>query len=332
MTIFFGGGTPSLLSPSQLSDLLTSLDRRFGISKSAEISMEIDPGTFDLNKLQGYVNAGVNRFSLGVQSFDDQLLKTCGRFHAVRDIYQSIDLIHQLGIKNFSIDLISGLPNQTLLQWENTLNQGIALKPAHISCYDLIIEPITPFSRQYAPGTKPLPSEEISAEMYQLAHHLLVDSGYHHYEISNYAKPNYSCKHNQVYWQNNPYYGFGMGAASYLENYRFTRPRTTTGYYEWVNSGCNWREEKITGEDLLLETLMLGLRLEKGVNLRAIAAEFGTDQVELIYQALDPYYQRDLVKITNPQDLLNSNLYLANPEGFLISNTILADLFNFFTP
>jgi oxygen-independent coproporphyrinogen-3 oxidase len=233
-TVFFGGGTPSLLAVEQLAQILAALDRQFGIAADAEISMELDPATFDLDQVKGYQAAGVNRVSLGVQAFQPELLQVTGRSHTVDDILAAIDLIHQANFTNISLDLISGLPHQTLEQWEESLQQAIALAPTHLSCYDLIVEAGTPFSRQYKPGMQPLPSDDLAAEMYRTAQRLLTTDGFHHYEISNYAKPGYQCRHNLVYWHNIPFYGFGMGATSYLNGERFARPRKTWEYEEWV--------------------------------------------------------------------------------------------------
>jgi putative oxygen-independent coproporphyrinogen III oxidase len=278
-TIFFGGGTPSLLSVNQLSLILDSLEKKFGIVANAEISIEMDPGTFDLEQVQGYQSLGVNRVSLGVQGFQDDLLKICGRSHNVSDIYKAVNILHQAGIINFSIDLISGLPHQTLEQWQTSLEIGIALSPTHISSYDLVVEPFTAFGRYYKPGHTPLPTDEIAAQMYRMAQQLISNSGYEHYEISNYAKRGYQCSHNRVYWENHLYYGFGMGAASYLEGQRFTRPRTRKKYYQWVLSFQGYSLDnqgiKASSQDFLLETLMLRFRLAEGVHLSKLSREFG---------------------------------------------------------
>jgi putative oxygen-independent coproporphyrinogen III oxidase len=215
-TIFFGGGTPSLLTPSQLEKILQTLARSIGISPSAEISMEIDPGTFTLPQLQAYLAAGINRISMGVQAWQDSLLQVCGRSHNLADIENSIELIHQSTIQNWSLDLISGLPDQTMTMWLESLGRSIAAQPTHISVYDLIVEAQTPFAKQYQPSEYPLPSDTITADMYRTAQQTLTTAGYEHYEISNYAQSGRACQHNQVYWKNQPYYAFGMGAASSL--------------------------------------------------------------------------------------------------------------------
>ncbi|MEM8779178.1 MAG: radical SAM family heme chaperone HemW, partial [Cyanobacteria bacterium P01_G01_bin.49] len=233
-TVFFGGGTPSLLPPIDLERILTTLDAHFGIESDAEISLEMDPGTFTLEQLQSYKLLGVNRFSLGIQVFQDDLLEKCGRFHRVKDIEQAIDLIHQVNIDNFGLDLISGLPHQTLESWQFSLEKALEIQPKHLSCYDLVLEPVTAFGKQYKSGKFPLPHDKVAAQMYRMTQQILTNAGYEHYEISNYAKPSYQCRHNRIYWENKTYYGFGMGAASYTNYQRFTRPHTRKTYYTWV--------------------------------------------------------------------------------------------------
>ncbi len=322
-TIFFGGGTPSLLTVEQLEQILKLLATKFGIANGAEISMEIDPGTFDLAQIQGYLQAGVNRVSIGVQAFQDNLLTVCGRSHSVADIYAAVELLHQGGVQNWSLDLISGLPQQTMADWEASLKCAIDLNPNHISCYDLIVEAQTPFAKQYKPGDTPLPSDENTAQMYRIAQQTLTAAGYEHYEISNYAKPDYQCRHNLTYWHNLPYYAFGMGAASNLEDRRFTRPRKTQEYYQWISDGCNWQAESTTTtEDRFLETLMLGLRLSRGVSLRSIESEFGIDKLNSLLKCLERYQRSGWV------ENVDSYLKLTDPEGLLFSNVVLTEIFS----
>ena len=357
-TVFFGGGTPSLLSVSQLSAILETLDSKFGIAAEAEISIEIDPGTFTLEQLLGYVRAGVNRVSLGSQAFQDELLQACGRSHSVADIFESVEIVRSAGIVNFSLDLISGLPHQTLAQWEASLNSAVTICPTHLSSYDLIVEPVTAFGRYFQAGEQPLPADETAAQMYRLAREILTGSGYEHYEISNYARPGYQCRHNRVYWENRAYYGLGMGAASYVEGVRLTRPRKTQEYYQWVRSISQLNSPNQLGEsqphadqtidqgfpisenEVLLETLMLGLRLAEGLSLSVLADKFGQKTVEKIWQCLQPYWRQGWVEIMGSDGALHAsldendglplsgNLRLSDPEGFLFSNTVLATLFN----
>ncbi|MEH2069177.1 MAG: radical SAM family heme chaperone HemW [Nostoc sp.] len=316
-TIFFGGGTPSLLSIEQLERILTMLEQRFGIASGVEISMEMDPATFDLEHLAGYRSAGVNRVSLGVQAFNQELLQIAGRSHSLEDIFAAVELIHQVEIPEFSLDLISGLPHQSLDLWHDSLNKARALLPTHISIYDLTIEPGTAFGRYYKPGEGSLPTDETTVKMYQMAQQVLTDAGYEHYEISNYAQPGHQCQHNRVYWENRPYYGFGMGAASYLEEKRFTRPRKTKEYYQWVQAGGVIDCQVTPPKEILLETLMLGLRLAEGVNLAA----FGEQKVEEICKYLRLYFDKGWVEVAA------GRLRLSDPQGFLFSNVVLAKLF-----
>ncbi|OKH44746.1 coproporphyrinogen III oxidase [Calothrix sp. HK-06] len=320
-TIFFGGGTPSLLSTEQLKCIIAILDSKFGISTDVEISMEIDPGTFDLEHIEGYRSAGVNRFSFGVQAFQEELLRLCGRAHNVSDIYAAAHLIHKVNVPEFSIDLISGLPNQTLGMWQESLEKAISLAPTHISIYDLTIEPGTAFGRYYQPGDKPLPTDEATVNMYRMAQKTLTGAEFSHYEISNYAQPGHQCRHNRVYWENLPYYGFGMGAASYVEGKRFTRPRKTKEYYAWVEAGAVEDCEVTPPSEVLLDTLMLGLRLAEGVSLDKIKQNFGLEKEEEILKILQPYIDQGWVIAEA------GRLRLTDPEGFLFSNVVLARLF-----
>lgn len=320
-TIFFGGGTPSLLSNNQLQRLVETLKERFGISPSAEISMEMDPGTFDLAHLQGYCSAGVNRVSLGAQAFQEDLLRISGRSHSVSEIFTAIDLIRQVEVREFSIDLISGLPHHILDSWHESLEKAMAISPTHISVYDMTIEPGTAFGRYYKAGDQPLPADETTVKMYQMAQQVLKTAGYEHYEISNYAQPGHQCRHNRVYWENRPYYGFGMGAASYVEGKRFTRPRKTKDYYQWVRDGCAIACVVTPPNEVLLETLMLGLRLAEGVSLEMLAEKFGKQKVAEIHKCCQPYYEKGWVEV------VEHRLRLCDPQGFLFSNVVLAELF-----
>jgi putative oxygen-independent coproporphyrinogen III oxidase len=320
-TIFFGGGTPSLLSVEQLQRILDSLELRFGISPGGEISMEIDPGTFDLAHIQGYLRAGVTRVSFGVQAFQEELLQKSGRSHSVDDIFASVELIRKVEVPEFSLDLISGLPHQTLDMWQDSLEKAVGLSPTHISIYDLTIEPGTAFGRYYQPGDKPLPSDETTVQMYHTAQQVLTGAGYEHYEISNYAGVGHQCQHNRVYWENRSYYGFGMGAASYVEGKRFNRPRKTKEYYNWVEAGCVIDCPVTPTHEVLLETLMLGLRLAEGVSLTKLREQFGDERVSKICQCLQPYCKQGWV------EFVGERVRLRDPDGFLFSNVVLAKLF-----
>ncbi|WP_298617436.1 radical SAM family heme chaperone HemW [uncultured Thermosynechococcus sp.] len=320
-TIFFGGGTPSLVPPQYIAQLLEALDRQIGIAPGAEISMEMDPGTFGLEQLQGYLSAGVNRISLGVQAFDDELLRLCGRSHTVADVEHAVEMMYRAGVENWSIDLISGLPQQSLGRWQFSLERAIALKPTHLSIYDLIIEPKTVFSKRYQPEVAPLPTQEQAAAAYRLGHEILTAAGYDHYEISNYARPGFACRHNQVYWRNQPYYGFGMGATSYLEHRRLSRPRTRREYYQWLQTlpGSLQQVSPDSLWDRWLETIMLGLRLRDGLCLRALADEFPLSWVEALPMAAAKVSPKTLC-------VTGDRLHLTQPAGFLVANHVIVTL------
>ena len=283
----------------------------------------------------------MNRVSLGVQAFQEELLQNCGRFHCLKDIFSAVELIKQLNCAEWSLDLISGLPTQTLDQWRDSLHTAISLEPNHLSCYDLVLEPVTAFGKKYQPGESPLPSDQTTAQMYRLAQQTLTEAGFQHYEISNYAQPGYQCRHNRVYWENKPYYAFGMGAASYIDHQRFSRPRTRKTYYDWVknmtNSPKDNIEASISGTDLLLETLMLGLRLAEGIRAADIQGLFGQAVWDQVIDCLEPYAKRgwvlglcgtELIADSMPMGLKTcDHIRLSDPEGFLFSNTVLATLF-----
>ena len=323
-TIFFGGGTPSLLSVGQLGSILAALEEQFGIEAGAELAIEMDPGTFDLAKVEGYRRLGISRISLGSQAFQAELLAACGRTHGVDDIYASVELLRRAGVENFSLDLISGLPQQTVADWRASLEAVVAIGPAHVSAYDLVIEPTTVFGKRYEAGVGPLPEDETTAEMYRLAQGTLTAAGYGHYEVSNYAKPGFQCRHNRVYWENRTYYGFGMGAASFVDGRRFGRPRTRREYFDWLEQleeGKAEQGELLTVEDRLLESLMLGLRLAEGVALSGLEEVFGAVALGKVLETVGPFEVEGWVVVDG------GRLRLTDPEGLLFSNTVLASLF-----
>lgn len=339
-TVFLGGGTPSLLPIAGLTQILATLHHHWGIASNAEISIEIDPGTFDAHQLRTYQDLGINRFSLGLQAFQDALLATCGRHHRLQDIDQALTAIAQVGVKNWSLDLISGLPQQTLAQWQQSLTLAIQAQPTHISCYDLVLEPQTVFDKQAQRGQLACPPDDLSADFYRQAQQVLTHAGFDHYEISNYAQPGYQCRHNQVYWRNRPYYGVGMGATSYLNGQRFSRPRTRTAYYQWLQQWLASPEpypgDTVSATETLLESLMLGLRLSAGVTWDHLPLTT-PQQRQQILTVLIPFRQRQWVAAWDQQQTLLSpqrnevnNIHgfrLQDPEGFLYSNQILSALF-----
>ncbi|MGD1860336.1 MAG: radical SAM family heme chaperone HemW [Leptolyngbyaceae cyanobacterium] len=330
-TVFFGGGTPSLLAIAQINQILTTLDQQFGIAADAEISLEMDPGTFTRTTLQALRQRGINRISLGVQSFTDQQLEACGRTHRLADVHQAVEDLLAVAMPAWSLDLISGLPHQAIADWQTALETAIAFAPQHLSIYDLTVEPDTVFHRRYRAGAAPLPTDEQTSEMYRLAQATLTRAGYDHYEISNYAKPGYQCQHNRVYWENRPFYGFGMGAASYTQGRRFQRPRTTRDYYDWLPTyeaaGGELAVEPVSESDRWLDRLMMGLRLAEGIPLTVLTQEFGADQVAQLRRCVQPYQRQGWMKMDEGQV---STIKFTDPEGFLFSNVVLVKLFETF--
>ena len=343
-TVFFGGGTPSLLAPSQLEKILNALDQRFGIADTAEISMEMDPATFELAHAQGYKAAGINRVSLGAQAFQDEMLAASGRFHRSKDIVQAVKTLRTAGFENISLDLISGLPHQTMAHWEASLQAAIALNPTHLSIYDLVVEPQTAFARYFTPGEKPLPSDRTTADMYRVAQQTLVPLGYEHYEICNFAKPGYEAQHNLTYWRCEPNYGFGMGATSYLPQaagpQRIDRPRTQASYRNWVEQLIERRgttdDPTLPLTEQVLETIMMGLRLTPGISLLGVEEIYGDRGLKALSKAIAPHIQNQWVIIdsAHPKDFAQTGLSardhirLSDPKGFLMSNVVITDAFN----
>ncbi|MEB3290053.1 MAG: radical SAM family heme chaperone HemW [Leptolyngbya sp.] len=330
-TVFFGGGTPSLLSVAQVEQILAVLDQQFGIDPGAEISMEMDPGTFELDHLKGYLGAGVNRISLGVQALEDSILASCGRYHRVADVVQAVDWLHQVAMPNWSLDLISGLPHLTMETWESGLQKAVDLGPHHLSVYDLTVEPQTVFAQRYQPGDAPLPTDQQTTAMYCAAQRYLTDQGYEHYEVSNYAKPGHHCRHNLTYWRNQPYYGFGLGATSYTQCQRVSRPRTLATYRQWVQdfqtSGSVYDEPPTSPTEQWLDRLMVGLRLAEGIGGDEVRSRCDADTWGRLHRALKPHIQTGWVVIEGDSWDALRHIRLSDPEGFLFSNVVLVDMF-----
>ena len=282
-TIFIGGGTPSLMTPSQLSRLMETIYDTFQISAdesdpeiNIEISMEINPGTADREKLSAYRRTGVNRLSIGVQSFSDAELQLLGRIHSAYQARKIFGEARKAGFDNINLDLMSALPGQKVSDWEKTLLQTVSLGPEHISAYSLIIEEGTPFSHMQLPQ---LPTEEEDRAMYHLTKDLLGEYGYRRYEISNYARAGYACRHNCGYWTGHEYLGLGLGASSYISGERFRNPADMASYAKAVEEGdpaaLRCEREILTPNEQMEEFMFLGLRMTEGVSVPAFEERFG---------------------------------------------------------
>ena len=281
-TVFWGGGTPSLLTGEQMKALMEALGQTFFIRQNAEITMEANPGTVTVEKLLACQKAGINRISFGLQSVNNEELKMLGRIHTYEEFLESYEAARKAGFQNINVDLISAIPKQTVSSWEQTLQTIISLQPEHISAYSLIVEEGTTFAKLYGEGCKLehlLPTEEDERRMYERTEELLREAGYHRYEISNYAKEGYECQHNLGYWERKEYLGLGLGASSLIEETRF---HNTDEMEEYLRDASNpillrREQEKLDRQEQMEEFVFLGLRKIRGIQEEKFAEMFGED-------------------------------------------------------
>lgn len=282
-TLYVGGGTPTVLPLPLIGDVLSACCTNFDVEAGAEVTVEANPGTVDEDYLAGLLAAGVNRLSLGVQSFNDNELWLLGRVHDAPQARQAYQQARAAGFHNVSLDLIFGLPGQTAPEWQATLQQALDLGPEHLSLYALTLEERTPLAGCIARGELLAPDDDLAAEMYELAEAELARAGYAHYEISNWARPGFECRHNLLYWRNQPYLGLGAGAHSWFAGRRWANVREPRTYIERIErmecGGSPVAESEEIGLALeMAETAILGLRLvEEGVNLGAFRTRFGVE-------------------------------------------------------
>lgn len=274
VTIFLGGGTPSVLEGNQMERIFEALHEVFEIAEDAEITVEANPGTVTQEKLSAYRKLGINRISFGLQSADNGELKLLGRIHTYEQFLESYEMARTAGFTNINIDLISAIPKQTVRSWEETLKRIIRLKPEHISAYSLIIEEGTSFAKLYGEGSpleRDLPSEEEERLMYEKTEEILGENGYHRYEISNYAKEGMECRHNLGYWGRKNYLGLGLGASSLLDNRRYSNTENLREYTECAGQPEKIRKntEHLTEEEQMEEFIFLGLRKMNGISEQA---------------------------------------------------------------
>lgn len=321
-SIYFGGGTPSLLQPPQLARLLEEIAGRTGLRADAEITLEANPGSVDHSSLKAFRGAGINRISMGIQSFDDRFLECLGRIHTAEQSRQAFRDARKAGFKNISIDLIHSLPNQSIDQWRSELQHAIKLRPEHISIYGLTVEEGTPFARIYPADSPELADDDLSADMFELADELLTGAGFEHYEIANYARPGYRSQHNSGYWKRDGYLGLGVAAHSFMREgfgIRFSNPDNLNEYRREVMSGelSRVEEHRLTQHEAMAEYMFLGLRLAEGVSLHAFELEFGRS-LESVYGSI----AADLVRL----GLLfqNEGVLTLTKRGMLLSNQVFA--------
>lgn len=289
-TVFVGGGTPTTLTEAQLAKLCLAIQRLFPIAENAEFSFEANPGDLSLSKLQVMKDHGVNRLSMGVQSFNNDLLKKIGRIHTVDDVYQSVNNAKQVGFENVSIDLIFSLPGQTEADFEDTLTKALDLDLPHYSAYSLIIEPKTIFYNLMQKGKLLLPGEYAEANMYEKLMTTMEQHGRKQYEISNFAKPGFESRHNIVYWSNEHYFGFGAGAHGYVGETRYANYGPLKKYMQPLekNELPTFQQKELTLKEKMEEEMFLGLRKVAGVDKAHFEAKFG--------QALDTTFARAIDK------------------------------------
>jgi oxygen-independent coproporphyrinogen-3 oxidase len=321
-TVFFGGGTPSELTTAQLARICGELRDAFRPEPEAEWTIETNPGTVTPSSLRELRRIGFNRISMGVQSFHDHHLRSLGRIHTASEARQAFHAAGEAGFDSRNLDLIFGLPEQTLAEWEADLEEVAALRPEHISLYGLIIEEKTEFGRRHAAGRLPLPEEDTVADMYEMTLDRLAAAGYGQYEISNFALPGFECRHNLVYWQNDPYLGFGVSAASFVHGERWSNTASLRVYRERVAAGIPAAEpgERLEGRSAVGEALMLGLRLNAGVELDALSQRYDCDVRSLFDSQIRRFTGLGLLK-WSPEGRLQ-----LTRRGLLLSNNVFAEL------
>ena len=335
-TIYIGGGTPSILDPLQIKDLLNLFKENYGIDFGAEITMEVDPASFNKDDLHGFIDAGVNRFSLGAQSFNNQILENAGRRHCSKDAENSSLWLkeaydHGL-IKSWSIDLIQNLPSISFKEWHEDLKKILDFLPPHISIYDLTLESGTVFKKLFDLGKLSLPSDDESFKNSELTNLILKKSGYSRYEISNFSLPGHQSRHNRVYWSGSGWWSFGQGSTSSPWGRKLTRPRISKEYKEWVIKQCEEKlDPSLVNQDNfykeLDEQIMLGMRLKEGINIYNLINEQNWDEKksEINLKKLLKEWERYLESGL----LINkgNRFFLSDPKGMELSNQILISMF-----
>lgn len=330
-TIFFGGGTPSVLSGQYYEQIFNSIRKNFQLSQEPEISMEVNPGTVTLEYLNQIFRLGVNRLSVGMQSSNPEELKYLGRIHNPVDVINAVKWARMAGFANFSIDLMFGLPGQTLKSWQDTMEFALRLEPTHISLYSLTFEEKTPFAKWLFQGLLPAMEEDLPSDMYEYAMDTLAKRNFIQYEISNWAKSNCGktstiCKHNLQYWLNKPYLGIGAGAHSYYSHQRWENIGTIPGYIEANRRSRNNRTffSQINLLDLnqkteMQETMFMGLRLvQQGVSNHAFKKRFGMSIMDIFCKEVDELLGLGLVEWAGEE---NENLRLTQ-RGILLGNQV----------
>ena len=312
-TIYFGGGTPSYIESKYIKDILQELKLKFNISKDAEITIEINPGTVDKQKLNDYYNSGINRISFGLQSTKSELLKLVGRIHSYSSFFDAYNLARKVGFKNINVDLMIGLPVQTLEDVEKDLERITELKPEHISVYSLIVEEGTIIEQRINNKELYLPSEELERKMYWKVKEKLEKQGYVHYEISNFSKPECESKHNMSCWNQEEYIGFGLAAHSYIDNKRYSNTEKLEEYIRNNIEKSRTIHEVQEKEDKMKEYMLLSLRKIEGVKISEFKNKFVDNPIYLYRESLSKLVTQELIEIDiDSIKLTNKGIDLAN--------------------
>ena len=320
-TTYFGGGTPSLLTPAQLDRVLATVHEQFAIAPNSEITIEINPGSVTREKLEAFCSLGINRASFGAQTFDDRELAKLGRSHTASDALRTFADLRNAGFDNISFDLIAGLPGQTLEGWQRNVAQAIELNPEHLSFYLLEVHSGTPLAEHIRRGLQPVPDDDLAGVMYQWMLDRASGAGYEHYEISNLCRPGFHSRHNTKYWTAEPYYGFGCSAHSYDgQTRRWSNHRDVLKYMEMIERGESVvvEEQELTDTDVRAEALFLGMRLMRGVDVRRYRESFGVDLREQHAADLERFrsaglleFDGDLIRLTRSGALLSNEVFAA---------------------
>jgi oxygen-independent coproporphyrinogen-3 oxidase len=320
-SIFFGGGTPTMLPPESLRQLLAECRQHFPCTEDAEISIEVNPATVDLAALRILRQAGCNRLSVGAQSFQDKELRNLGRPHTAADAAQAVRLAREAGFTNISLDLMHSLPGQTLQTWQDTLAQALLLAPQHLSIYELTIEEGTPFARQQERGGLILPDEDTALLMLEAALRMTEAAGFRRYEISNYARPGFECRHNINYWRNGEWLGFGPGATASIARTRRTAVADVAEFCRRMESGQEvWEEtETLEREAAFRETVIMGLRMTAGLALDKLRRRFGIDAAAYYGGTLERLVRLELLETADGCLRLTA-------KGLLAANAVMAEL------
>jgi oxygen-independent coproporphyrinogen-3 oxidase len=311
-TIYFGGGTPSLLDPAQLERILVALKENFSVEADAEVTLEINPGSITVEKLRDFRSLGINRASFGAQTFDDRELAKLGRSHTAADARRTFEDLRAAGFENVSFDLIAGLPGQTLAGWQRNVDEALELQPEHLSFYLLEVHSGTPLAQHIERGLQPVPDDDLAAVMYERMLERAVSAGYEHYEISNLCRPGFQSRHNTKYWTGTPYFGFGCSAHSYDgAKQRWSNHRDVLKYVESVEQGSSPISEihDLTEHDIRSESLFLGLRLMRGVSVD-LCTDYASD-LEKFKEAGLVEIEGDFIRLTRNGALLSNEVFSA---------------------